>query len=73
MFLYLWVKAFRDREFHCAVNTNNGTESLKVFKYHCLPHKKKMMLSSIIILIVEVFKPESYQKYLFLNYKQSSQ
>lgn len=31
------------------------------------------MLSSIITLIVEVFLPESYQKYLFLNYKQSSQ
>lgn len=31
-----------------------------------------MMLSSIITLIVEVFLPESYQKYLFLNYKQSS-
>lgn len=67
------MKAFRDREFHYAVNTNNGTESLnKVFKYHYLPHKKKMMLSSIIILIIEVFLPESYQKYLFLNYKQSS-
>ena len=31
------------------------------------------MLSAIIALIVEVFLPESYQKYLFLNYKQSSQ
>ena len=31
-----------------------------------------MMLSSIITLIVEVFLPESYQKYLFQNYKQSS-
>lgn len=72
--LQLWVRAFRDREFHFAVNTNNGTESLnKVFKYHYLPRKKKMMLSSIITLIVEVFLPESYQKYLFQNYKQSSQ
>ena len=71
LILQLWVRAFRDREFHFAVNTNNGTES--VFKYHYLPRKKKMMLSSIITLIVEVFLPESYQKYLFLNYKQSSQ
>ena len=31
------------------------------------------MLSSIITLIVETFLPESFQKYLFLNYKQSSQ
>ena len=68
------MKAFRDREFHFAVNTNNGTESLnKVFKYHYLLRKKKMMLSSIITLIVETFLPESFQKYLFLNYKQSSQ
>lgn len=72
--MQMWVRAFRDREFHFAVNTNNGTESLnKVFKYHYLPRKKKMMLSAIITLIVETFLPESYQKYLFLNYKQSSQ
>ena len=32
-----------------------------------------MMLSAIIALIVEVFLPKSYQKYLFMNYKQSSQ
>ena len=31
------------------------------------------MLSSIIALIVEVFLPESYQKYWFLNYKQRCQ
>ena len=31
------------------------------------------MLSSITTLIVETFLPESHQKYLFLNYKQSSQ
>ena len=68
------MRAFRDREFYFAVNTNNGTESLnKVFKYHYLPRKKKMMLSSVITLIVEVFLPESYQKYLFQNYKQNSQ
>ena len=35
--------------------------------------KKKMMLSSIITLIVEKILPESFQKDLFLNYKQSSQ
>ena len=32
-----------------------------------------MMLSSIITIIVETFLPESHQKYLFMNYKQSSQ
>ena len=45
----------------------------KVFKYSYLPRNKKMMLSSIVTLIVETFLPESHQKYLFLNYKQSSQ
>ena len=32
-----------------------------------------MTLSSIITLIIKTFLPESHQKYLFLNYKQSSQ
>ena len=72
--LKLWARAYRDREFHSAVKTNNGTESLnKVLKYSYLPRKKKMMLSSIITLLVEVFLPESHQKYLFLNYKQSGE
>ena len=31
-----------------------------------------MTLSAIATLIVEVFLPETYQKYLFLNYKQST-
>ena len=70
--LKLWARAYRDREFHSAVNTNNGTESLnKVLKYNYLPWKKKMILSSIITLLVEVFLLESHQKYFFLNYKQS--
>ena len=32
-----------------------------------------MTLSAIATLLVEVFLPETYQKYLFLNYKQSSE
>ena len=32
-----------------------------------------MTLSAIATLIVEIFLPETYQKYLFLNYKQSTQ
>lgn len=70
----LWARAFRDSKFHAAVNTNNGTESLnKLLKYSFLPRKKQMTLSAIATLIVEVFLPETYQKYLFLNYKQSAQ
>ena len=74
MHIQLWARTFRDREFYAAVNTNNGTESLnKLFKYSYLPHKKSMTLSSIITLIIKTFLPENHQKYLFLNYKQSSQ
>ena len=68
---YQWTKsrAYRDRDLHAAVNANNGTEALnKVLKYNYLPHNKNMTLSA---LIVEKFLPDSYQKYLFLNYKQS--
>ena len=32
-----------------------------------------MTLSAVATLIVEVFLPETYQKYLFINYKQSSE
>ena len=70
----IWAHAFRDRRFHAAVNTNNGVESQnKLLKYNYLPRKKSMTLSAIVILIVESFLPETYQKYLFENYKQSSQ
>ena len=70
----LWARAFRDRDFHAAVNTNNGTETLnKLLKYNFLPRKKAMTLSAIATLIVENFLPDTYQKYLFLNYKQSTQ
>lgn len=36
-----------------------------------MPRKKLMTLSAVATLLVEVFLPETYQKYLFLNYKQS--
>ena len=38
-----------------------------------MPRKKAMTLSAIATLIVETFLPDTYQKYLFLNYKQSAQ
>ena len=66
------IGAYCDRDFHAAVNTNNGTEALnKVLKYNYLPHNKNMTLSAAVTLIVEKFLPDSYQKYLFMNYKQS--
>lgn len=69
-----WARAFRDDEYHAAVNTNNGVEALnRVLKYSFLPRRKKATsLSGLITVLVEAYLPESYQKYLFLNYKQSS-
>ena len=48
-----------------------SSESLnKLLKYSFMPRKKLMTLSAVATLLV-VFLPETYQKYLFLNYKQS--
>ena len=72
--MQLWARVYRDNRFYAAVNTNNGTESLnKLLKYSYLPRKKAMTLSAIATLIIEYFLPDTYQKYLFLNYKQSGQ
>ena len=69
-----WARAFRDDEYHATVNTNNGVEAFnRVLKYSFLPRQKKAIsLSGLITVLVEAFLPESYQKYLFLNYKQST-
>ena len=72
--LQKWVRAYRDGSYHAAVNTNNGAESLnKVLKYSFLPRKKSLTLSRTISLIIDDFLPISHQKYLFQNYRQSSQ
>ena len=69
-----WARAYRDGSYHAAVNTNNGAESLnKVLKYSFLPRKKSLTLSKTISLLIDDFLPISHQKYLFQNYKQSSQ
>jgi len=68
------IFSYGPEHFHAAVNTNNGTETLnKLLKYNFLPRKKAMTLSAIATLLVESFLPDTYQKYLFLNYKQSTQ
>lgn len=42
-------------------------------KYGFLPrHKKSLDLSTLITILVDGFLPETYQKYLYLNYKQST-
>ena len=72
--MQLWARAFRDNKFYAAVNTNNGIESLnKLLKYSFMPRKKAMTLSAVTTLIVETFLPDTYQKYLFMIYKQSPQ
>ena len=69
-----WARAFRSQEYHAAVNTNNGSESLnKVLKYSFLPRKKTMNMTSLITLLIESFLPEAHQKYLYRNYSQSGE
>lgn len=69
----MWARAYRDREYHAAVNTNNGTEAQnKVLKYSYLPKKKSLTLSGIATLIIENYLPDAHHKYLFQNLQQSS-
>ena len=74
LFPQKWARAYRDVSYHAAVNTNNGAESLnKVLKYSFLPRKKSLTLSRTVSLLIDDFLPICHQKYLFQNYKQSSQ
>ena len=70
-----WARAFRDNDYHGAVDTNNGTEAQnKLFKYSFLPRKRRQTtLSNTITLLVENYLPCCKQKYLVKNYQQSSQ
>ena len=55
--IQLWARAYRDREYHAAVNTNNGTESQnKVLKYSYLPKKKTMTLSNITTMLKNIYQ-----------------
>ena len=72
--LQRWARAFRENDYHAAVNTNNGTEALnKVLKYNYLPRKKNITLSTVCTILIESFLPDAHQKYLCLNYMQSNQ
>ena len=70
-----WSRAYRDDEYHAAVDTSNGVEAQnKLLKYNYLPRgKQRINLSNIVTIIVEQFLPSCQSKYLFQNYKQSSQ
>lgn len=72
IFLQLWARAYKDRDYHAAVNTNNGTEAQnKVLKYSYLPKKKTMTLSSIATILIEDYLPDAHRKYVFQNFQQS--
>lgn len=72
--LQRWAHAFRDSEYHAAVDANNGTEAQnKLLKYNFLPrNKQRTNVSSIAAILVEDYLPTAYQKYLLQNYKQMS-
>ena len=55
------------------MDTNNGTEAQnKLLKYSYLPKRKRLSLSSIIVLLVQEFLPDTHRKYLFENFKMTS-
>ena len=71
--LQRWARAYRDLTYHAAVDTNNGTEAQnKLLKYSYLPKRKKVSLSSIIALLVQEFLPDMHRKYLFGNFKMTT-
>ena len=70
--MQLWARAFRDQTYHAAINTTNGVESQnKLLKHSYLPRKKNLTLSQLVIILYDEFIPESYHKYLYLNYRMS--
>jgi len=46
---YRWAHAFRDNEFHTAVDTNNGTEAqTKLLKYKYMRKQRAGTLSAFV-------------------------
>ena len=70
----MWAHAFRDNVYYAAVDTKNGTEALnKDLKYSYLPKRKSLTLSGIASLLIDRFLPDMWQKYVFQNYKLSTE
>ena len=64
-----WARCFRDDTYHHAINTNNGVEAQnKALKYSYLPRRRTTTFSGIITLLNEDYFPDSYRKYVFLNF-----
>ena len=54
------------------MHTNNGVEAQnKLLKYTYLPRRKNITLSEVLTIIIDVYLPDSYQKYLMKNYQMS--
>ena len=70
-----WARAYRDGEYHAAVNTNNVVEAQnKLLMYRFLPRsKQKATLSSTLTILIERYLPTCKQKYFFQKYRQSPQ
>ena len=65
-----WARAYKDDEFHAAVDTNNVTEAQnKVLKYKYMPKQRASTLSALVSLLVERFLPEAQQSYVLPNLK----
>ena len=59
----------QDENYHAAVDTNNGVESMnKTLKYNYLPKGKNITLSHLVTILVEDFLPEAFQKYQKENF-----
>ena len=58
VYLQRWARAYRDDQYHAAVETKNGTEAMnKLMKYRYLPRQKNITLSNLTSKIVEEFVP----------------
>ena len=70
--LQRWAHAYRGSVYHAAVNTNDGIETQNKGLQVQLPrNKQRATVSAITIVLVEVYLPTAYQKYLLQNYKQA--
>ena len=56
-----WARAYRDDEYHRAVNTNNGVEAQnRLLKHSYLTKQKNLTLSSLLCILVEHYLPDMY-------------
>ena len=67
-----WARVYRDDEYHCAVNTNNGVEAQnRLLKHTYLSRHKNLTLSSLMCILIEHFLPEMYEKYVTAQFKMT--